>query len=72
MRLGLIAELRRWSTRAATTTIRVVCQQCGKVIPHDDGGLDQSLSSWPTGSTSPCQHEVVLRGECERCAHTVC
>jgi Fur family ferric uptake transcriptional regulator len=47
-----------------------VCQQCGKVIPFDDSGLERSLEQLAERlNVAVHEHEVVLRGECERCAH---
>jgi Fur family ferric uptake transcriptional regulator len=47
----------------------VVCRECGKVIPFDDSGLEHSLARLADRlGVSVHEHEVVLRGECERCA----
>jgi Fur family ferric uptake transcriptional regulator len=49
----------------------VVCEQCGKVIPFDDRGLERSLERLAERlNVAVHEHEVVLRGACERCALT--
>jgi Fur family ferric uptake transcriptional regulator len=48
----------------------VVCEECGKVIPFDDRGLERSLERLAERLNIAVHgHEVVLRGACERCVH---
>jgi Fur family transcriptional regulator, ferric uptake regulator len=46
----------------------VVCEECGKLIPFDDRGLERSLERLAERlNVTVHNHEVVLRGSCDRC-----
>ncbi|MEA2311294.1 MAG: Fur family transcriptional regulator, ferric uptake regulator [Solirubrobacteraceae bacterium] len=47
----------------------VVCDECGKVTPFDDRALERSLVRLAERlNVDVRDHEVVLRGACDRCA----
>lgn len=48
-----------------------ICRGCGRVIPFDDRALERSLERLAERlDVAVAEHEVVLRGECGRCAGT--
>jgi Fur family transcriptional regulator, ferric uptake regulator len=48
----------------------LVCDDCGKVEPFEDAGLESAIKRVAGGrGYSVAAHEVVLRGACEDCRH---
>jgi Fur family ferric uptake transcriptional regulator len=47
----------------------VVCEQCGRVEPFEDSGLERAIGRLEDKvAYEVAEHEVVLRGRCPRCA----
>lgn len=47
-----------------------ICRRCGRMEPFEDPGLEQAIGQ--VSKQVPfeiAEHDVVLRGLCERCAH---
>jgi len=46
-----------------------ICQQCGRMIPFEDATLERAIDE-VSGRMSfdAAEHEVTIRGRCERCA----
>ena len=79
--LELLTELRLVGRLEVGTTARyermvpsgdhhhhLVCDRCGRLTPFDDAGLERSIESLSRRLPfSVDQHDVVLRGACERC-----
>lgn len=48
----------------------LVCDDCGKVEPFEDAGLESAIERLAGGrGYSVAAHDVVLRGACEDCRH---
>jgi Fur family ferric uptake transcriptional regulator len=48
----------------------LVCDDCGKVEPFEDAGLESAIERVAGGrGYAVAAHEVVLRGACEECRH---
>ncbi|MFL5897593.1 MAG: Fur family transcriptional regulator [Solirubrobacterales bacterium] len=46
-----------------------ICRHCGRLVPFEDASLEQAIERVVGGiSFDAEQHEVVIRGLCERCA----
>lgn len=46
-----------------------ICRDCGRMVPFEDPSLEQALAAVAgTMSFDVTEHDVVLRGTCERCA----
>jgi Fur family ferric uptake transcriptional regulator len=47
-----------------------ICRECGRMIPFEDAALERAIHEVSEGiSFDVAQHDVVLRGVCERCAN---
>ncbi len=47
-----------------------ICRDCGRMVPFEDSGLERALEEVAgTMSFDVTEHDVVLRGRCERCSH---
>jgi Fur family transcriptional regulator, ferric uptake regulator len=45
-----------------------ICRECGRLIPFEDRSLERALEKVAAGmSFDVSEHEVVLRGVCDRC-----
>jgi Fur family ferric uptake transcriptional regulator len=46
-----------------------ICRECGRMIPFEDDSLEQAIEE-VSGKISfdAAEHEVTIRGRCERCA----
>jgi Fur family ferric uptake transcriptional regulator len=46
-----------------------ICRECGRMIPFEDASLERVIDqvSWRM-SFDAAEHEVTIRGRCERCA----
>jgi Fur family transcriptional regulator, ferric uptake regulator len=46
-----------------------ICRECGRMIPFEDASLERAIDE-VTGKMSfdAAEHEVTIRGRCERCA----
>ena len=48
----------------------LVCDDCGKVEPFEDAGLESAIERVADGrGYTVAAHDVVLRGACEDCRH---
>jgi len=76
-RLGLVQRLE--VTRGTAGYERVepdgehhhhaICRHCGRVVPFDDPSLEHAIAKLSSElSFDVAEHDVVLRGLCERCA----
>ena len=46
-----------------------ICRKCGRMVPFEDPGLERAIADLSAGiSFEVRDHDVVLRGLCERCA----
>jgi Fur family transcriptional regulator, ferric uptake regulator len=46
-----------------------ICRDCGRMVPFEDRALERALAEVAgTMSFEVTEHDVVLRGKCERCA----
>jgi Fur family ferric uptake transcriptional regulator len=46
-----------------------ICRDCGRMVPFEDPKLEQAIGKLSeTISFDVTEHDVVLRGRCERCA----
>ncbi len=46
-----------------------ICSRCGRVVPFEDRSLERAISRLSAQiSFEVSEHDVVLRGECDRCA----
>jgi Fur family ferric uptake transcriptional regulator len=46
-----------------------ICRDCGRMVPFEDPSLEQAIGQVSQKmSFDVTQHDVVLRGRCERCA----
>jgi Fur family ferric uptake transcriptional regulator len=46
-----------------------ICRDCGRMVPFEDPSLEKALAEVAgTMSFDVTEHDVVLRGRCERCA----
>jgi Fur family ferric uptake transcriptional regulator len=46
-----------------------ICRDCGRMVPFEDKSLEQALDKVAGAmSFDVTEHDVVLRGRCERCA----
>jgi Fur family ferric uptake transcriptional regulator len=46
----------------------MVCDECGKVLPFEDAGLERAVTKVTGGAGFEVRdHEIVLHGACERC-----
>jgi Fur family transcriptional regulator, ferric uptake regulator len=46
-----------------------ICRDCGRMVPFEDSSLEKALAQVAgTMSFDVTEHDVVLRGRCERCA----
>jgi Fur family ferric uptake transcriptional regulator len=46
-----------------------ICRDCGRMVPFEDQSLEKALAQVAGGmSFDVTEHDVVLRGRCERCA----
>jgi Fur family ferric uptake transcriptional regulator len=47
-----------------------ICRDCGRMVPFEDPILERALDKVAgTMSFDVTEHDVVLRGTCDRCAH---
>jgi Fur family ferric uptake transcriptional regulator len=47
-----------------------ICRDCGRMVPFEDPSLEKALDEVAgTMSFDVTEHDVVLRGTCERCAN---
>jgi Fur family ferric uptake transcriptional regulator len=47
-----------------------ICRDCGRMVPFEDPSLEQAIGELSeTLSFDVTEHDVVLRGRCEKCAH---
>jgi Fur family transcriptional regulator, ferric uptake regulator len=47
-----------------------ICRDCGRMVPFEDSSLEKALEQVAgTMSFDVTEHDVVLRGTCERCAN---
>lgn len=47
-----------------------ICRDCGRMVPFEDPSLEQAIGRLSkTISFDVTEHDVVLRGRCERCAN---
>ncbi len=47
----------------------LVCERCGRLIAFDDPGLERAIARLSTRlGMHVSGHDILLRGECERCA----
>jgi Fur family ferric uptake transcriptional regulator len=47
-----------------------ICRDCGRTVPFEDPVLERAIGSLSESlSFEVTEHDVVLRGRCERCAH---
>jgi Fur family ferric uptake transcriptional regulator len=45
-----------------------ICRDCGRMVPFEDQSLEKALDKVAGGmSFDVTEHDVVLRGRCERC-----
>ena len=45
-----------------------ICRDCGRMVPFEDPGLERVIGELSEGlSFDVTEHDVVLRGRCERC-----
>ncbi len=46
-----------------------ICRDCGRMVPFEDQSLEKALAEVAGGmSFDVTEHDVVLRGRCDRCA----
>jgi Fur family transcriptional regulator, ferric uptake regulator len=46
-----------------------ICRDCGRMVPFEDSSLEQAIGKLSEAiSFDVTEHDVVLRGRCERCA----
>lgn len=46
-----------------------ICRHCGRMVPFEDSALERAIAKLSTGMNfEVTDHDVVLRGLCERCA----
>jgi Fur family ferric uptake transcriptional regulator len=46
-----------------------ICSECGRMIPFEDGALERAIAGvGKRMGFQAAEHEVVIRGRCERCA----
>lgn len=46
-----------------------ICRDCGRMVPFEDSSLEQAIGKLSeTISFNVTEHDVVLRGRCQRCA----
>ena len=46
-----------------------ICRDCGRMVPFEDGGLERAIGRLSERVRfEVSDHDVVLRGRCERCA----
>jgi Fur family ferric uptake transcriptional regulator len=47
-----------------------ICRDCGRMVPFEDQSLERALAEVAGGmSFDVTEHDVVLRGRCDRCTH---
>lgn len=47
-----------------------ICRDCGRMVPFEDASLERAIGKLSKSlSFDVTEHDVVLRGHCERCAH---
>jgi Fur family ferric uptake transcriptional regulator len=47
-----------------------ICRDCGRMVPFEDPSLEKALAQVAgTMSFDVTEHDVVLRGKCDRCAN---
>ena len=75
--LGLLQRVDRGSGAASYEKIEpsgehhhhLVCQSCGRLVPFTDPGLERAIGRLADRAAfTVSDHDVVLRGECPRCA----
>jgi Fur family ferric uptake transcriptional regulator len=46
-----------------------ICRRCGRMVPFEDPSLERAIAKLSSElSFEVTDHDVVLRGRCERCA----
>jgi Fur family transcriptional regulator, ferric uptake regulator len=46
-----------------------ICRECGRMIPFEDASLERAIDEVSGRmSFAAAEHEVIIRGHCERCA----
>ena len=46
-----------------------ICRDCGRMVPFEDASLERAIGRLSERmSFEVAEHDVVLRGRCERCA----
>ena len=46
-----------------------ICRECGRMVPFEDPSLERAIGKVSAGiSFDVTEHDVVLRGRCDRCA----
>jgi Fur family ferric uptake transcriptional regulator len=47
-----------------------ICRECGRMVPFEDRSLEQAIGKLCDGlDFEVSEHDVVLRGRCERCSN---